>query len=165
MYVAEIAPGARRGPFASAPQLATVLGICAGYFISYGCVKVESSFAWRFPFAIHGTFALALLAGCIILPSSPRWLVLHNRRDEAMRAIEWLGIHREEAEKDILRVKDADQGRSESSILSGFVTLFKRQYRMKTALALFVLGMVQLSGIDGVLYVRPVAVRTVKGAC
>lgn len=35
----------------------------------------------------------------------------------------------------------------------GVVDTFSKPYRFRTILALFVLGMVQLCGIDGVLYV------------
>lgn len=78
--------------------------------------------------------------------------MLDGRRDEALRAIEKLNIPRAEAEKDILRVPEPQAG-FEASALEGFLIIFRRQYRFRTFLALFVLGMVQLSGIDGVLYV------------
>jgi len=41
----------------------------------------------------------------------------------------------------------------------GFLLLFRRGYRARTILALFILGMVQLSGIDGVLYYAPTLFR------
>lgn len=78
--------------------------------------------------------------------------MLNDRRDDAMKAIEKLDIPRAEAEKDILRVPEPQAG-FEASSVDGFLVLFRRQYRSRTVLALFVLGMVQLSGIDGVLYV------------
>lgn len=61
-------------------------------------------------------------------------------------------MHREEAEKDILNVPEGEQVRF-SSGLQSFLLPFRKQYRSRTILALFVLGMVQLSGIDGILYV------------
>lgn len=95
-----------------------------------------------------------LALSCImVLPNSPRWLMLHGQRDEALKAVERLNIPRAEAEKDILRAPDTQSGLP-TSRLEGFVMIFRRQYRSRTFLALFVLGMVQLSGIDGVLYVR-----------
>ena len=131
-----------------------VTGICIGYFICYGTVKMSTSDSWRLPYAAQALFALILCVSCAFLPSSPRWLVLYNRRDEAMRAIERLDILKEEAEKDILAITDTDNDRLETSVMSSLKVLFKRQYRAKTGLALFVLGMVQLSGIDGVFYVE-----------
>ena len=69
-----------------------------------------------------------------------------------MKEVERLGMHREEAEKDILNVPESDQVRF-SGGLQSLLLPFRKQYRSRTILALFVLGMVQLSGIDGVLYV------------
>ena len=69
-----------------------------------------------------------------------------------MKAIERLGIHREEAEKDILNIPDEDRAKLSGGIQS-LLMPFRKQYRSRTVLGFFVLGMVQLSGIDGVLYV------------
>jgi len=89
----------------------------------------------------------------MFLPTSPRWLVSHDRRNEAYAVVDKLGIQRAEAEKDILTVpspvEEAQKG------VQALLLPFRRQYRARTILALFVLGMVQLSGIDGVLYYAP----------
>ena len=114
--------------------------------------RLLSSWAWRVPYVVQGVFALVLTVACKTLPESPRWLILHGQRQEAERQVERLGIHREEAEKDILNVTDSEQARL-STGLQSFLMPFRKQYRRRTVLALFVLGMVQLSGIDGVLYV------------
>lgn len=113
---------------------------------------IESSLAWRVPYIAMAVIALVLAVACKLLPDSPRWLVLHGRREEAIRGVEKLGIHREEAEKDILKTQEGEQNRLSSGVQS-FLMPFRKQYRFRTILALFVLGMVQLSGIDGVLYV------------
>lgn len=108
--------------------------------------------SWRIPYIIQAVIALALGMSCVlVLPTSPRWLILNGRRDKANEAANKLSIPRAEAEKDILNEASTQV---ESSPLSGFTTIFKRQYRARTVLAFFILGMVQLSGIDGVLYVK-----------
>lgn len=109
--------------------------------------------AWRIPFIIQIILAAILAISCLtVLPSSPRWLVLNYRYDEALRAVERLNIPRVEAEKDIL-VAPVDSSESGLGGFGAIILIFRRQYRARTILALFVLGMVQLSGIDGVLYV------------
>lgn len=108
--------------------------------------------SWRAPYILQALLALVLAVSCHFLPMSPRWLLLHGRRDEALRQLDRLDYSRTEAEKDILRPSEENV----SMNLSAWeVTrmLFRRQYRTRTFLALTVLGMVQLSGIDGVLYV------------
>ena len=108
--------------------------------------------AWRAPYIIQAFFSAILAITCKMLPESPRWLVLHGQQPRAIREIERLGIHREEAEKDILSVGSGEQNRLTGGVQS-FLLPFRKQYRSRTFLALFVLGMVQLCGIDGVLYV------------
>lgn len=137
----------------SVPQFLTTLGICLGYFTCYGSAHIQSSLSWRLPYIVQVLTATALAGSCWLLPDSPRWLVLHNRRDEALRSIERLGIMRAEAEKDILRVPDVVVEASKTSVIESLMLIFRRQYRQRTMLSLFVLGMMQLSGIDGILYV------------
>ena len=68
-----------------------------------------------------------------------------------MLSIDRLDIPRAEVEKDMSKLT----ARSEPKLSAWQATLaiFQRKYRLRTILGLFVLGMVQLSGIDGVLYV------------
>lgn len=73
-----------------------------------------------------------------------------------MRAIERLGIMSAEAEKDILRAASTVSQAQKTSFVESLVIIFRKQYRGRTMLALFVLGMLQLSGIDGILYVGSV---------
>ncbi|KAK0934153.1 hypothetical protein LTR29_014267 [Friedmanniomyces endolithicus] len=155
VYICEISPSARRGTLASLPQLFSVLAMCAGYFTAYGSVKIQSSIAWRLPFVIMAVIAVAMAITCFLLPPSPRWLVLRGRREEAVAVVHRLGIQHAEAEKDILRVREEDVSKQHTSFYHSLRLIWARQYRGRTILALFILGMVQLSGIDGVMYYAP----------
>lgn len=150
-YITEIAPRARRGTLVSMPQLMAAFGLCAGYFTCYGTIHIKTTLSWRIPFIIQGAIGFALAMSCLWLPTSPRWLLLHNRRDEALKAIARLDISQAEAEKDILR--PTVPGPPRKFAVKDFVTIFKREYRGRTMLGLFILGVIQLCGIDGVLYV------------
>lgn len=95
--------------------------------------------------------AVALAISCQYLPVSPRWLLLRGRRDDAMQESERLTLSRAEVEKDILSSTTPDKSRL--SLWQGLIAVFRRRYRVRTTLGLFILGMIQLCGIDGVLYV------------
>ncbi|KAK3627677.1 hypothetical protein LTR56_015461 [Elasticomyces elasticus] len=137
------------------PQLFSVLAICFGYFTAYGSVKIQLSLAWRLPFVLTAFIALALVVTCFLLPPSPRWFMLPGRHEEALAAVEQLGIQQAEAEKDILHVRGEDFSKMHRSFFHSLRIIWARQYRSRTILALFVLGMVQLCGTDGIMYYVP----------
>ncbi|ORY16433.1 general substrate transporter [Clohesyomyces aquaticus] len=153
VYITEIAPSLQRGVLVSLPSFGSTAGICLGYFTCYGTAGIPSTMSWRIPFIIQAILSAIFASFCVFLPASPRWLILYGKRDQALKEIERLGISQVEAEKDILSARP-DQTSSVST-LEGFLMIFRRQYRARTVLALFVLGMIQLSGIDGVLYYAP----------
>ena len=135
----------------SIPQFMSALGICAGYFTCYGSIKIDSSISWRLPFIFMAVTGIILAVSCLYLPPSPRWLLVNSRRDDAMRSIDRLDIPRAEVEKDLSKLTARSESRP--STWQATRAIFQRKYRLRTILGLFVLGMVQLSGIDGVLYV------------
>jgi MFS family permease len=152
VYICEIAPVKFRGMLAGLPQFMAATGVCAGYFTCFGTVAIQSSMAWRLAYVVQGVFAVWFAVGCLVLPESPRWLMLHGKRAEALQALQRLEFSMEEAERDFLTA-GTEQQYNGLSPWQGFLLLFKRGYRARTTLALFILGMVQLSGIDGVIYV------------
>lgn len=139
-----------RGILAGLPQFMATAGVCVGYFTCYASVAIQSSMAWRVPYLVQIALSVVLVASCIVLPDSPRWLMLHGRRAEALKSLHRLDFSMVEAERDFLT---ATEQRPSLSFWQNFTLLFRKGYRARTILALFVLGMVQLSGIDGVLYV------------
>lgn len=154
VYISEIAPTRHRGVLAGLPQLMSTAGICAGYFTCYGSVRIGETMAWRMPFVVMVVLGLALVALCTRLPESPRWMMSRGDQIGALHALRRLHFSLVEAEREFLG--GDRQATVQSATLSpwqSFVLLFRRGYRTRTVLALFVLGMVQLSGIDGVLYV------------
>ena len=129
----------------------SAVGICLGYFTCYGSIRIDSSISWRLPFIFMAVTGTILAVSCLYLPPSPRWLLVNGRRDDAMRSIDRLDIPRAEVEKDMSKLTARSEPKP--SAWQATRAIFQRKYRLRTILGLFVLGMVQLSGIDGVLYV------------
>ncbi|KAH6688414.1 general substrate transporter [Plectosphaerella plurivora] len=153
VYICEIAPARSRGMLSSMPQLMACAGVCWGYFLCYTSISLEGSMAWRLGFIAQTLNSASLFFLCFMLPESPRWLLVSDRRADAIRSLERLQFSMAEAERDFLSATDS---RPTLSLWQSYVLIFRRNYRARTILGLFVLGMVQLSGIDGVIYYAPI---------
>lgn len=105
VYIAEIAPAAIRGRMVCLNQIAIVLGILgaqvANWLIAepvpagFGAAQIAASWngtdGWRWMFAAAAAPALAFLAGCFLIPESPRWLAARGDWDGVTRALRRLG--------------------------------------------------------------------------
>jgi hypothetical protein len=152
-YITEISPPRMRGTLASIPQFFTTIGVCAGYFICYGSVNISSSLSWRLPFAIEATISWSyLISSLLFLPESPRWLTACGRHREAIAIWEKLGIEAAEREK-IEERTDSSGALPEPVKMRDILAVFGKDAWRQTSLGVFLMGMQQLTGIDGVLYV------------
>ncbi|CAG7952560.1 unnamed protein product [Penicillium salamii] len=171
VYICEISPTRVRGAFTTGPQLLITLGIVTGFFTCYGTSRIQSSMSWRTPFIVLASFSMTLsMVSLFFLPPSPRWLTLHGREGEATQAWDYLGVSHAEREKVEIELESAesqqvqDQGTNDATATEvqtatkprhTLLDLFSRDVRSRTGLAVFMMGMQQLSGIDGVLYYAP----------
>src|SRR5215831_20527323 len=100
MYISEVAPAHLRGRLASLQQMAIVLGLF-GAFLSNdilarlaggaGATLWLGAPAWRWMFWMEALPSIAFLAGVLLIPESPRFLVAHGRRDDALRVFARIG--------------------------------------------------------------------------
>jgi hypothetical protein len=150
-YITEISPPRSRGTLASIPQLLTTVGVCTGYFTCYGSVNIASSASWRLPFALQAFLAFAFTVSTLFfLVESPRWLTACGRHGEALNIWGELGIDAAEREK----IEEREAGELPEQVKMGdILQVFGRENWRRTALGMFLMGMQQASGIDGVLYV------------
>lgn len=154
VYISEISPTKHRGVLSGLPQFMSTAGICIGYFTCYGSVYLrESSMAWRLPFVIMVVMSVIFIGFCARLPESPRWSMSRGDQPAALDALRRLDFSMVEAERTFMSGGTVAEQKVSLTPWQSFAMLFRRGYRARTILALFVLGMVQLSGIDGVLYV------------
>jgi SP family sugar:H+ symporter-like MFS transporter len=92
MYIAEVAPAHMRGRLASLQQMAIVLGLFGAFLSNDILVRVAGGAGatfwlgaptWRWMFWMEAVPSLAFLAGVLLIPESPRFLVARGHRNEA----------------------------------------------------------------------------------
>ncbi len=93
MYIAEIAPARIRGTLVSCNQFAIIFGMLVVYFVNYNIAKGESrewidSVGWRWMFASETIPAFLFLALLLLVPETPRFLVLKNKTDSAEKVLD-----------------------------------------------------------------------------
>ncbi|CEP09395.1 hypothetical protein [Parasitella parasitica] len=87
LYQSEVAPKEIRGRLVAIQQWAITWGIFISFWIQYGTQFIQSTAAFRIPWAIQGVPALILCAGMWAFPHSPRWLADKGRMDDALRVL------------------------------------------------------------------------------
>ncbi|KZP13010.1 general substrate transporter [Athelia psychrophila] len=177
LYMAEIAPPEVRGSLMALEQLAIVLGVVLGFWTGFGTREIPSSLSWRLPLGLQLLPGALLLGGCLLLPPSPRLLVLHGRDAEARTALARLR-GREEADG-ILQIEllemrievalihraahldartrlHADTGMQSEA--RAWARLWSPEYRARTAVGVGMMFFQQWSGINALLYYGPTLV-------
>ena len=110
MYISEMAPTNIRGMLLTFEQIAIVVGINLVYFVNFGIQTGRTqdflmNDGWRFMLASAAIPATLLIVFMLIVPETPRFLVLKDRHDEAKALLKRLFGSAEEAEKTHAEIK------------------------------------------------------------
>ncbi|KAJ6104698.1 hypothetical protein N7523_011018 [Penicillium sp. IBT 18751x] len=87
LYQSEIAPREIRGRIISMQQCSINLGILLAFWIQYASHFLKGSVSWRLPLGLQMVATIALHVTMYFLPESPRWLVAHDRQEEAGKVL------------------------------------------------------------------------------
>lgn len=165
MYIAEIAPPEQRGRLVSFNQLNIVLGISAAFFSNYYILSLGDSNAdwvqslgiaehnWRWMLGIEALPAVLYFFGLLLVPRSPRWLIMQGLIEEAKITLRKFSSA-EQAEQDLQAVMtslEADKNKKKASIAE----LFKPALRLVITIGLVVAVLQQITGINSVFFYAP----------
>jgi len=155
MYIAEIAPARKRGRLVSWNQFAIIFGQLVVYFVNFLIIRSHASdpnvvawtnaIGWRVMFVSEavpaGLFALLIL----LVPETPRYLVLHRDNDKAYEILSKINGE-EHARKILLDIIETAKEERESLFSYGALVIF-----IGCMLSVFQ----QIIGINAVLYFAP----------
>ncbi|KAI1176103.1 general substrate transporter [Nemania sp. FL0916] len=145
------------------------IGTLIAYWLDYGASYGPHAFAWRFPIAFQIAFALSVLILMTNLPESPRWLLSHNRVDEATTILAALnGESRSDPRLNTqlsnLRAAIRASGQLDNKTkVSDLFTGGPTQHFRRMALGFSSQMMQQLSGCNAVIYYFPILFETAIG--
>lgn len=123
-----------------------IFGVMISYWVDYGMSYVKNDSQFRFPLALQVLFAITTFAGILFLPESPRWLVAHDRHEEA-RQILW-AVHPEaksitqddpQLSRSIAEIQETVREEREAAQSSTFKAMFKngeQRFRYRTLLGI-----------------------------
>jgi SP family xylose:H+ symportor-like MFS transporter len=110
MYIAEIAPPKVRGNLVAWNQFAIIFGMLVIYFVNYGISRAGSgdvwlnSIGWRYMFLSGSIPAGLFLILLLVVPETPRYLMLRGNEPGARAVLAKL-VTKEESEKELSEIR------------------------------------------------------------
>ena len=127
MYIAEVAPAHLRGRLASLQQLAIVLGLFCAFLSNDILVQLAGranavfwfgAETWRWMFWMGAVPSAVYLLGVLLIPESPRFLVISGRQKQARQIFARIGG---DADALVLKVEESLQGEHKFRLSDIFV--------------------------------------------
>ncbi|WP_343330820.1 sugar porter family MFS transporter [Polaribacter staleyi] len=165
MYIAEIAPPEKRGQLVSFNQLNIVIGISIAFFTNYLILKWGNSNAewtkvlgfdqwnWRWMLGIETIPAIFYYFGLMVVPRSPRWLMMQEKKEEALVVMNKV-VSEKEAVSQINAVEHSikvDNKKQKAKLGD----IFKKSMRKVIVIGIIVGVFQQIVGINAVLFYAP----------
>jgi len=162
VYIAELAPAARRGGLVVLFQLAVVGGILVSSVVGWllggtnllpGLLGNGSD--WRLMFLLGIVPAIILLLGMLVLPESPRYLVVRGQSDAARRTLARLRPSAPAVEEEMRAIEEAASTEKRADDSRGWRLLFGRKLRPALIAGMGVAMFSQITGTNAVIYYAP----------
>lgn len=154
LYLSETAPANIRGSMGTLFQLMITVGI---FLISLTNVIIARVFinphiALPLMFLVIALFALVMFIGSLTLPESPRWLMLKDRKDDAIKVLHKTLNTAQEIDSEI---KEIEIALKQDKSAAGFSIIFKGYFFKLIVMGVLLQMFQQLVGINMMIYYAP----------
>jgi sugar porter (SP) family MFS transporter len=150
MYISEIAPAKDRGKMVAMFQFNVVFGILVAFFSNYLLQDVGSN-AWRWMLGVEAFPAIVFVGLVLLVPESPRWLVVKRGAIEQARKVLHL-IDPSTADAELSAIVDSNEIETRKTSAD---RLFSKQHSFPVMLAIAFAVFNQVSGINAIIYYAP----------
>ncbi len=148
VFVAESSPARIRGALLVLYQMATVVGIIAGYLVAWA---LSGGGSWRWMLGLAAVPAALVTVMIVRLPDTARWYAMRGRIAEARAVLERL---EPDADSES-RLAEITSESGETTRRGAWREMLRRPYLRATV---FVLGLgffIQITGINAIVYYSP----------
>lgn len=145
LYISEIAPARYRGALVSLNQLAITVGILCSYAVD---MHFANQGNWRWMFGLGVVPAFLLLLGMMILPRSPRWIVLRGHVQQARQTLQMIR-RSDDVENELQEIQAGIIGKT------SWRALFQRWLIPVLIVGLGLAFFQQCTGINTIIYFAP----------
>jgi SP family arabinose:H+ symporter-like MFS transporter len=150
MYIAEISPTEKRGQLTALFQFNIVFGILIAYCSNW-LIGIENPDNWRWMLGIVAFPSLLFVILILLVPESPRWLVV--KRGNTAEALRILNLINPATAQSVLA--DMQAGHDAAPHTASLKEFFSGRYRFPILLAFLFAFFNQVSGINAVIYYAP----------
>ena len=170
VYQAECSKPQVRGKLVVVGSLSNTAAFCLSNWMNYGLYFQGSALQWRFPLGFQLIFPLVVAVALLLVPESPRWLLLRDRHDEALAVIARLqgknvDVHHPDVTAEFLSIQSAldSERRDRVPVVDVLRCRDKTQNLRRLLLSCGTQFMQQFSGVNALGYYLPTLLQQSVG--